>query len=214
MESIVATSVPPDAVEFDPSTARVEPIRMDDETAGARVMLPARCGSARLPLQIDIGVGDAIWPPPTRSRYPTLLGFPALELLAYPREAVFAEKFEAMVVLGDRNSRIKDYFDLHHLARHYEFDRATHSEAVKRTFSRRRTPVPLEDPIGLTSLYWENPSRPCQIRAFARRARVDISAVPESDLMGVLRAFLVPILEDLRIGICPAGRWNPGGPWR
>ena len=57
-------------------------------------------------------------------------------------EAVVAEKLEAMVVLGDRNSRIKDFFDLHHLASRFQFDRATLAEAVRRTFARRRTPDP------------------------------------------------------------------------
>ena len=58
-------------------------------------------------------------------------------MLAYPREAVIAEKFEAMVVLGDRNSRIKDFFDLQYLARRFAFDRAPLVEATRKTFSRR-----------------------------------------------------------------------------
>ena len=32
--------------------------------------------------------------------YPTLLGQPAPQLKAYPRETVIAEKFQAMVMLG------------------------------------------------------------------------------------------------------------------
>lgn len=54
-------------------------------------------------------------------------------------------------MLGDRNSRIKDFFDLHHLASRFEFDRATLVEALRRTFARRRTPVPAEEPIVLRS---------------------------------------------------------------
>ncbi len=52
-----------------------------------------------------MGLADAIWPAPQTCTFPTLLDFPAPEVLAYPREAVVAEKFEAMVVLGGRNSR-------------------------------------------------------------------------------------------------------------
>ena len=102
-------------------------------------------------------------------RLPTLLDFPAPEVLAYPREAVVAEKLEALVVLGDRNSRIKDFFDLHQLASRFAYDRATFAEAVRRTFARRATPVPVDPPIGLTPAYWRNPSRPAQVRAFAGR---------------------------------------------
>jgi Nucleotidyl transferase AbiEii toxin, Type IV TA system/Transcriptional regulator, AbiEi antitoxin len=104
---------------------RVEAIRAEDEYAGVRAVLPARCGTARLPLQIDVGVGDSVWPVPQECIYPVLLDFPPPEVLAYPREAVVAEKLEALVVFGDRNSRIKDFFDLHFLASGFEFDRAT-----------------------------------------------------------------------------------------
>ncbi len=100
----------------------------------------------------------------------------------YPREAVVAEKFEALVVLGDRNSRIKDFFDLHHLASQFEFDRETVAEAVRKTFARRRTPIPVEPPIGLTPAYWENPSRPAQVRVFARRAGLAVDGDTAPDL--------------------------------
>jgi hypothetical protein len=161
-----------------------------------------------------MGLGDAVWPAPQACTYPTLLDFPAPELLAYPREAVVAEKLEAIVVLGDRNSRIKDFFDLHHLAHRFEFDRATLFEVVRRTFERRHTPIPAEDPIGLTSLYWENPSRPAQVRAFARRARIAVPEKPAEEFMRLLHALLSPVLEDLRNGTGREGTWRPGGPWQ
>jgi hypothetical protein len=213
LQAIVTTPVPPDGVDFDGARIALEPIRAEDEYAGTRATLPARSGKAQLALQIDMGLGDAVWPAPEKCAYPTLLDFPAPELLAYPREAVVAEKLEAMVVLGDRNSRIKDFFDLHHLATRFEFDRATLAEAIRRTFARRHTPIPEQQPIALTHEYWENPSRPTQVRAFARRARI---AVPEdfADLCTrTLGTFLWPVLEDLSSGRTPAGTWAPGGPW-
>ncbi len=117
-----------------------------------------------------------------------------------------------MVVLGDRNSRIKDFFDLHHLASHFEFDRATLSETIRRTFERRRTPIPAEDPLGLTAAYWENPSRPAQVRAFARRAGLTLSANPGAELAQALGAF--PVLDDVRQHVRREGTWPTGGPWR
>lgn len=100
IQSICATPVEPDAVVFDSRALRIEPIRAEDEYAGTRTTLPTRCGTARLMLQIDIGVGDRVWPAPLACVYPTLLDFPPPEILAYPREAVIAEKFEAIVVLA------------------------------------------------------------------------------------------------------------------
>lgn len=211
---IAETPVSPDAVEFAGDQVSAEAIRAEDEYAGARVSLPCRCGTARLVLQIDIGIGDAVWPAPEACTYPSLLDFPAPELLACPRETVVAEKFEAMVVLGDRNSRIKDFFDLHFLALNFAFDRATLAKAVGKTFGRRHTPIPIEEPIAITAAYWDNPSRPAQVRAFARRAGLTVSESFAGELAPVLRRFLSPILDDLREGTRRKGTWQPGGPWR
>jgi len=214
VQAICAVPAEPDGIVFDASSIRIEPIRAEDEYAGTRVTLLARCGTARLTLQIDMGLGDSVWPPAWSCVYPALLDFPAPRILAYPREAVVAEKLEAIVVLGDRNSRIKDFFDLHHLASHFEFDRATLSEAIRRTFERRRTPLPEEEPLGLTAAYWENPSRPAQVRAFARRAGLALAADPGADFAQALGAFLSPVLKDVRQQIRCEGTWPPEGPWQ
>jgi hypothetical protein len=214
LQAICAMPVDPDGIEFDAGAIHIEAIRAEDEYAGTRAALPARCGSARLQLQIDMGLGDSVWPAPQPCAYPVLLDFPAPDVLAYPREAVVAEKLEALVVLGDRNSRIKDFFDLHYLATRFAFDRATLAEAVRRTFARRRTPIPMEAPIGLTRAYWENPSRPPQVRAFTRRAGLTLPEDPGREFSELLGGFLLPLLEDLRRGRRAEGAWSPGGPWR
>jgi hypothetical protein len=213
MRTICNTPVEPDSVTFDAGSVRIGTIRAEEEYAGTRATLPARCGTARLNLQIDMGLADSVWPAPEPCAYPALLDFPAPDVLAYPREAVIAEKFEAMVMLGDRNSRIKDFFDLHYLATHFEFDRATLAEAVSRTFTRRGTPIPQIDPIALTPDYWQNPSRPAQVRAFARRARLSVPASPGEEFCRILSAFLLPIVQDLRRGERSNGTWPSGGPW-
>ncbi len=214
VQEICAISVEPDGIEFDAGALRIEPIRAEDEYAGTRVTLLARCGTARLTLQIDMGLGDSVWPAARSCLYPALLDFSPPRILAYPREAVVAEKLEAMVVLGDRNSRIKDFFDLHHLASHFEFDRATLAEAIRRTFERRHTPIPEEEPLGLTAAYWENPSRPMQVRAFARRAGLTLAADPGAEFARALSAFLSPVLGDAREGTRRDGSWPPRGPWQ
>lgn len=210
---IIATPVPEDAVDFDAKGIRIDAIRAEDEYAGTRATLPTRCGQARLVLRIDMGLANAVWPAPQPCQYPALLDFPAPRLLAYPREAVVAEKLEAMVVLGDRNSRIKDFFDLHYLATRFEFDRATLAEAVRRTFERRRTPIPEQAPIALTRAYWDNPSRPPQVRAFARRSGIEVPENFADECARILDAFLSPVLDDLRNKRQPSGSWPPGGPW-
>jgi hypothetical protein len=118
------------------------------------------------------------------------------------------------VVLGDRNSRIKDFFDLYHLACHFEFERDRLAESIERTFARRGTPVTSVAPIELTREYWENPSRPAQVAAFARRARLTVPAGFADEFTRILGVFMLPVLDDLRRGERRVGTWQPGGPWR
>lgn len=214
IERICTTPVPADSVTFDWEKTRIEQIRPTDEYAGIRTILPAHCGSARINLQIDIGTGDSVWPPPQPCTYPSILGFPTPSVLAYPRSAVIAEKLEAVVVLGDRNSRIKDFFDLYHLAKQHHFDRVTLAEAVRRTFDRRKTPIPSGVPIGFSPSYWENPVRSAQVQAFARRAGLGHDEYPNPEFIALIENFLLPILDDLRNSSRLKGDWPPGGPWQ
>lgn len=213
IQGICAVEVEDDGVTFAASRMRLEAMRSDEEYVGTRVALPARCGTARLLMQVDLGLGDDVWPVPQLRSYPVLLDMSAPCILAYPMEAVIAEKLEAMIVLGDRNSRIKDYFDLHYLASYFAFDRATLTESIQRTLARRSTPIPAGEPMGLTPDYWRNPLRPTQVRAFARRAVLSVGDDPGGELLAVLRPFLLPLIQDLRGGSPSSGTWPPGGPW-
>ena len=78
---------------FLPDTIRVERIRDDEAYEGVRVRVEARLGDVRVPLQIDVGLGDAIVPASEELEYPTLLKCPA-------KESVVAEKFEAIGQTG------------------------------------------------------------------------------------------------------------------
>jgi hypothetical protein len=104
-----------------------------------RILLEARLGNVRIPLQIDVGFGDAIVPRPEELEFPTLLKFPAPKLNAYPKESVVAEKFEAIVKLGMANSRMKDFYDLWVLAQRFQFESGTLAAAIQATFATRET---------------------------------------------------------------------------
>ncbi len=101
-----------DGVEFQSDSIRIDDIRDAQEYGGSRVRLNAVIAGARVPLQIDIGFGDAVTPSPEDTQYPTILDFPAPVIRAYSRETVIAEKFHAMVTHGIANSRMKDFYDI------------------------------------------------------------------------------------------------------
>jgi hypothetical protein len=115
-QEISAIEVQDDGLRFDPKMVKADHIKEDADYEGVRVTLTAFLDKAQIPIQIDIGFGDAISPGPIESEYPTLLNLPGPRLFTYPRETVVSEKLEAMVKLGIANSRMKDFHDLHSLS--------------------------------------------------------------------------------------------------
>lgn len=172
-KTVSEVPVEPDAVEFDGNSVKVEAIREEAAYGGRRVRVNARVGEARLTVQLDIGFGDVVTPEAEWLDYPALLDFPVARLLAYSRESVIAEKFHAMVVLGIRNSRMKDYFDLDALSRESAVDVARLAEAIAATFSRRRTAIPEGLPPGLAPEFAEEESKAAQWKAFLTRNRLE-----------------------------------------
>jgi hypothetical protein len=193
--TVCLTSVPDEAVEFDTKSMTVEPIRAQEEYAGVRVMFDARLGVIRERLQVHIGFGDALWPRAEELTYPVALGEAAPVLRVYRPETVIAEKLEAIVSLGIRNSRIKDFFDIDYLARTERFDREVLIEAIRRTFERRGTLIPGTPPVGLTPEFWSQPGRDAQVRAFMKRARLATLSQTAADLGLHVAEFAIPILN-------------------
>lgn len=201
-----------DGIVFDAGTVRGEIIRSAQEEAGVRIRLDARLARARIPMQVDVGFGDTVTPAETSIRYPTVLGQAAPTVLAYPQEALIAEKVEAMVSLGVTNSRMKDFHDVRALAWTHRFEGEMLVRAMRATFHRRGTTIPGTVPVALTREFAEDTSRAAQWRAFLRRGRLTGPA-NVGELSEDLRRFLMPPLEAAAAGLDFLSRWPPGGPW-
>lgn len=140
-----------DGLNFDEGSLSVAPIREDVEYGGVRAKFRVKLGNIRIPIQIDVGFGDAITPGPEVRAYPTLLsGMPGVELKTYPTCTVIAEKFEALVRLDAQNTRMKDFFDLDFLLADGGGDPHAIGDAIRATFRRRGGILPTEPPSGLT----------------------------------------------------------------
>jgi hypothetical protein len=103
-----------DGVEFDADAISIAPIREGADYEGRRLALPASLAGAKLQLRLDLSFGDPV--EPQRVDYPTLLGDQGFSLLGYPLESVIAEKADAMMFLGDANTRDRDYGDVYLLS--------------------------------------------------------------------------------------------------
>jgi hypothetical protein len=204
---------PEDGLTLVAESVRVEPIRAGQEYGGIRVTLLAMLGNIRIPLQVDIGVGDAVVPSPETIDYPGLLDLPRARLRAYKPETSIAEKTEAMVRLGLANSRMKDFFDVRSLAMSRPFGGDILCLAIRSTFERRQTPLPSESPLALTDEFATDVQKGRQWDAFVGRIR-GAAHTDFSTVIRGLRAFLWPALEAAATSEPWHREWEPGGPWK
>jgi predicted nucleotidyltransferase component of viral defense system len=212
---IVNTNVEPDGLEFFAGSVRGTRIKEDQEYEGVRLNIQARLEQARLSLQIDIGFGDAVTPAPEEIEYPTLLAdSPAPRLRAYSRYSVIAEKFQAMVMLGIANTRMKDFFDVWALARSFDFDGRVLCQSMKMTFERRETEVPSTAPLALTPEFYADRTKQSQWDAFLKRSQLAVRTTTLDEVAAVLRDFLLPPASAVTEGNSFEARWTPTTGWQ
>jgi hypothetical protein len=209
-------SVEDDGLLFLADSVQVEQIRDATKYGGIRVTLLGNLAGARIPIQADVGFGDAVTPEPEQVDYPTLLEYPAPCLRVYPRETVVAEKYQALVNLGIANSRMKDFYDLWIIAHQFEFDGLTLSEAIRNTFARRQTALQKQTPSGLSSTFYSDKQKNLQWNAFLKKGMLFSTSPPPSleEVCNLLGTFLMPPTQTLENNQTFTGQWQPGGPWK
>lgn len=148
---------------------------------------------------------------PEKLWFPMLLDQPPVELMGYTRESVVAEKFEAMVKLGELNSRMKDFFDIWLLSGMFDFDGSQLAAAIHATFTRRATAIESE-PVCFTDRFAQDRTKADQWAAFRQRTHVrDVPDFPAVVLR--VRDFLQPIAASLVEDAAFSMMWPSDGPW-
>ncbi len=211
---LCSLDVPEDALEFDTSSIMAEPIRHEKNYGGVRVRFTARLGKARIAVQVDVGFGDCVPPPPELVAFPTILDHEPPNVRAYPREVVIAEKLEAMVTLGVANSRMKDFFDICVLARQFNFLGNTLCLAGNATFDRRETQAPKHRPAAFTQEFSTDSAKRKQWEAFQRKNMLNDERLGEfQEVVAEIEVFLWPVLRAVSAGKPLDKSWARGGPW-
>ena len=202
-----------DGVEFDPQLLRTEMIVEQARFPGVKVKLEGRIGKARVPFEVEVGSVDPINPAPQTVDYPQLLSFPRPRLAVYPKETIVAEKLEAMVKLGELNSRMKDYFDLRFMSKTFSFEGPILAHAIAGTFDNRGTEFPSSIPNGLRPEFAEK--KASEWAAFLRRVRnEDPSLTDFNEVLRELREFLgPPLLKAAAHGDELSSVWSSAEGW-
>ena len=136
LEEIIATPTGNDFITFE--IKDVAPIAVAKKYAGIGASVVARIKNTKTPFSIDFGVGDVIVPKQEKRKIPTQLSdFDAPTVNTYSLETTIAEKIDAILSLMEFSSRMKDYYDIYYLANKFDFDGATLTKALKKTFENR-----------------------------------------------------------------------------
>jgi len=196
-----------DGLTFDPRTATARTIRQDDDYAGVRIRLVATLGKSRVPVGIDVNLGDPIWPAASVIALPRLLqiGQDPVRILGYPLTMVIAEKTVTALERGEANTRWRDFADVLSISAVHEIA-ASELAAAFRTVAdyRGATLRPLLPALAaMPELAQPKWASWCRRQAHAHQ-------LPEqfADALGVVAEFTDPVLCSV---LAKGAHWNPAG---
>lgn len=210
LEDICSISCMEDGVRFDTDSIRLQRIQEHNSYNGYRVKIDVFIGKARVVLQIDIGIGDSVFPDPVYTTIPTILGLESSEVLSYPIETVIAEKLQAIISLSLLTSRMKDFYDLYIITTVFTLDYQVLKVSIERTFRRRSTPIPLEIPAVFSKKVYEDETKKKQWKAFVSKLRNEHSDLQFNDVIKRLHQFTLVFFMDKPVKL---NSWKPENGW-
>lgn len=185
-----------DAIVFDVASLKVINITEFKKYRGVNVSIIGYLDRTRVPVSIDIGFGDIVYPDRTKMKFPVLLDMEVPEVYAYSIYSVIAEKFEAIVSLGLANSRYKDFYDIYVLACTYNLDGSKLKNAIIETFIHRKTGF--NDIVIFETGFAEDKIRQNRWNAFIKKkkAMMHVDFSKTIDLIKILLEPLVVSIND------------------
>lgn len=206
VKDIISVEAEPDGIVFDLDSIKAERIKENADYEGVRVRFIGTLDNARVHMQIDVGFDDIVHPEPVETEFPTLLDSPVPKLLCYSRESAIAEKFEAMLKLGELNSRMKDFFDIWLLSRQFDFDGKELTEAMRLTLEHRGTDIP-EIITAFSKEFIED--KQIQWKAFHKRLAQEHVPTDFGVIVADIEVFLGPVLNSAKA----PDKWSTHGAW-
>ena len=191
-----------DALVFDVDSITVEDITEFKEYHGLHVSFVGYLDRTKIPISIDIGFGDVIYPETVKMDFPVILDMESPRVNAYSLETSIAEKLEAIIHNGYLNSRYKDFYDIYVLSKKYVFSYAELRNAVIQTFENRKTPMTM-DSAAFSDEFLNDPVHQTRWKSFLKKKKALIQ-VSMSDAMDWIKAFVRPLFEGTE-----KTRWNP-----
>ena len=199
-----------DTLAFDLDSITAEDIAEFKEYHGLHISAVAYLDRTRIPIGIDIGFGDVIYPDAVEMDFPVILDMEAPRVNAYSLESSIAEKLEAIVKNGFLNSRYKDFYDIFVLSEKYPFNYEKLNSAVTETFTNRNTPITMDTPA-FSNEFLSDSIHQTRWNSFLKKKRALIP-VSMNDAISRIRTFVTPLLTQPSV---PVTEWDPNeGCWK
>jgi predicted nucleotidyltransferase component of viral defense system len=194
-----------DALRYDLYSLDVHSITEFKAYHGVSISIVAYLDRTKIPISIDIGFGDIIYPERVLMDFPVLLDMEVPKIYVYSLNSVIAEKFEAIVSLGYANSRYKDFYDIYILASNYDFDGDELKKAIEETFHHRQTGF--DDIVVFEKGFADDVTRKSRWKSFIKKKKA-MESVDFGNVVELIKIFLQPIVEKIVDNIEMNTQWN------
>ena len=184
-----------DALRFDLDSLEVINITEFKEYHGVNVSITSYLDRTKIPVSIDIGFGDVVYPERMQMDFPVLLDMESPKVYAYSIYSVIAEKFEAFVSLGLANGRYKDFYDIYVLSTNYDLDGSELKNAILETFTHRETGF--DDIVAFETEFIEDSVRQGRWKAFIKKKKAMVK-IEFEEAIEQSKKLLMPIVEAIK----------------
>ena len=182
-----------DALRFDLNTITIEDITEFKEYHGLHISVVCYLDRTRIPIGIDIGFGDVIYPDAIQMEFPVILNMNPPRVNVYSLESSVAEKLEAILKNGFLNSRYKDFYDIYVLSSKYPFTYKKLHNAVIETFTNRKTIMTMTTPA-FSDEFVTDSIHHTRWNAFLKKKKALVPVSIENAILQI-KTFVQPLLE-------------------
>ena len=176
-------------------------IRLKDKYGGLKVSLIGFKEHLQVPLSIDITAGDPITPRELEFKYKCMFDNSYINIMAFNKETIIAEKFETFITDNIMNTRTKDFYDLYMLLTRFydELNKDTLAKAIKNTFKRRETNYDVEEIVKTFDLIKESDKLKQNFKNYKNKKSY-VENIDYDDVMNSIN-LIIELLEQELVGV-------------
>lgn len=182
-----------DGLTFDLDSLSVTNITEFKDYHGLNVKIFAYLDRTQIPISIDIGYGDVVYPDSIEIEFPTILDNEVPKIQAYSVETAIAEKLEAIVSNGFDNSRYKDFYDIYILGNNYSFNSESLRDAIIETFNNRNTNLSI-DVDAFSPDFYNSPVHITRWNSFVKKKKTEVDVSLE-DTIKYIKDLVLPLIS-------------------